>query len=335
MSFKRKLLLLYILFFVLGKGICQQVPLYSQYILNEFIINPSVAGIDGMTSINISGRKQWVGLKYAPETYFASVSTRILKSPFNISSSKINKGSKGRVGLGATFISDKNGAINRTHLQLTYAYHIFIQSNQLSFGLSAIGTQFKIDRELAELDASDPLSGILGKSAYFFDANFGVNYSTPKANIGISFNQLIQSRLRFGEIKADYDSLGLDHIRYLTLSGYYRFKMNSKYWEFEPSTLINTNIISENVYNKGYKPTFDATLTGRFIYKREYWAGLSVRTTGDVVLLLGLKVNMLYFGYSFDYGFSRVTLQTKGSHEVVLAVKLGDSTRRYRWLERY
>ncbi|MBN1599359.1 MAG: PorP/SprF family type IX secretion system membrane protein [Bacteroidales bacterium] len=331
----RKLLLLSTLLFLCGKGISQQVPLYSQYILNEFILNPAVAGIDGMTSVNFSGRKQWVGLKYAPETYFASISTRILKSPFGISNRRVRQGSKGRVGLGGYFLSDRNGAINRTHFQLTYAYHIFLQNYQLSFGLSAVTSQFKIDERLAELGPDDPLNSILGKSAYYFDANFGVNFATPKANIGLSVNQLIQSRLRFGEIDLDRDTLTLDHVRYLTLTGYYRLRLRNRNWEFEPSFLANSNIVSENVYTMGYKPNLQATVTGRFIYKREYWAGLSVRTTGDMILLMGLKVNKFYIGYSFDYGFSQVTRVSKGSHEVVLAIKFGDSTRRYRWLERY
>jgi hypothetical protein len=50
---------------------------------------------------------------------------------------------------------------------------------------------------------------------------------------------------------------------------------------------------------------------------------------------LGLRFDKLYFGYSFDYGFNEISLRTYGSHEIILAIKLGDSTRRYRWYERY
>ena len=117
-----------------------QSPIFSQYVLNEFIINPSVAGIDGMTTINFSARKQWVGWEFAPSTFAACFSTRLLKSDNTIlnrfySPNKYKKGSTGRVGLGASLINDYNGAINHINLNLTYSYHIFIDNNQLSFVL--------------------------------------------------------------------------------------------------------------------------------------------------------------------------------------------------------
>jgi len=45
----------------------QQLPLYSQYLYNKFLINPAVAGSDGFTSLNITAREQWVGYSGAQE----------------------------------------------------------------------------------------------------------------------------------------------------------------------------------------------------------------------------------------------------------------------------
>jgi len=303
-----------------------QGPVYSQYILNEFLINPSVAGYDGMTSINVSGRKQWVGLQNSPQTYSASVSTRLLKSPFSIKDGKLKKGSGGRVGLGAAFINDKNGAIDRTSLQLSYAYHIFLENKQLSFGLSGIATQFKIDDKLAELKDpnGDRLYGVLGKSTYIPDAAVGASLYTLKTQLGFSVSQLFQSPIKLGE--TSIDSKDIQQIRQYLLYGVYRFVLKSNpNWEVEPSAIVKGN----------EKLLFSADFTGRVVYKREYWAGLSVRTSGEFVLLLGLKMNRLYFGYSFDYGYNEISKLTYGSHEVFMAIKLGDSVRRYRWLERY
>jgi type IX secretion system PorP/SprF family membrane protein len=322
----RKLLLLLILSGLLfQQHFAQQVPIYSQYILNEFLVNPAVAGIDGMTSINTTGRKQWIGLKNAPETYSLTFSGRVLKSPFSIRNRKYRKGSKGRVGLGGAFISDWNGAINRTSLQFTYAYHIFIQNNQLSFGLSANATQFRIDQDLITLrdPNNDPVKNILDKSAYIPDAGAGISYSSHNGIIGLSVVNLLQSPIKFGN--QEIRSQELDHIRQYNLYGVYKLRLKNKYWEIEPSALLRGN---ENLH-------FSADFTGRLIYKKEYWAGLSVRTTGDFILLLGMKINRFYVGYSFDYGVNELSRVSYGSHEIVLALKLGDSARRYRWLERY
>jgi type IX secretion system PorP/SprF family membrane protein len=316
----------FILFFCCILPGWAQGPVYSQYILNEFLINPSVAGFDGMTTLNVSGRKQWVGFQNSPQTYSASVSTRILKSPFSIKDGKLKKGSGGRVGLGAAFISDRNGAIDRTSLQLSYAYHIFLENKQLSFGLSGIATQFRIDENLAGLKDpdGDRLNGVIGKSTYIPDAAVGVSLFTLKTQLGLSVSNLLQSPVKLGE--SYLDTKDIQQIRQYLLYGVYRFVLKSNPdWEVEPSAIIKGN----------EKLVFSADFTGRVIYQRMYWAGLSVRTSGEFVLLVGVKMNRIYFGYSYDYGFNAISKLTYGSHEVYMAVKLGDSVRRYRWLERY
>lgn len=62
--------------------IAQQVPMYSQYMMNGFLINPSLAGRDGYTTVNLTIREQWVGLNGAPATFAASFQTRILKNSY-------------------------------------------------------------------------------------------------------------------------------------------------------------------------------------------------------------------------------------------------------------
>ncbi|MBN1949727.1 MAG: type IX secretion system membrane protein PorP/SprF [Bacteroidales bacterium] len=308
-----------------GYSYGQQAPVYSQYILNEFLINPAVAGIDGMTSITISGRKQWLGLSYTPETYSASISTRILKSPLSVNEGKIRKSTKGRVGIGAAFVSDKYGAINRTSVQFTYAYHLFIQNYQLSFGLRILGTQLNIDPDLISFRDEDPLlESMLGESSFIPDAGFGLNFSTQNLHIGLSVNELLESRINFGD--AILDNAQLRYVRNYTFHGYYRTPLRqNRDWTFEPSWIIRGN----------EKAHFSGDLTARFVYKKEYWIGTSIRTSGELILFAGLKWNRALLGYSFDYGFNQLSYNSYGSHEIMIAFKLGDSIRRYRWLERY
>ena len=54
----------------------QQLPIYSQYMMNKFLINPAVAGSEGYTAFNLTSRKQWLGIKDAPLTFAASAQTR-------------------------------------------------------------------------------------------------------------------------------------------------------------------------------------------------------------------------------------------------------------------
>src|SRR5512137_1458750 len=106
----------------------QQVPMYSQYIMNGFLINPSFAGRDGYTTVNLTVREQWVGMAGAPNTYAASFQTRILKNSYISKSTSVRKKlvkptKGGKVGLGGYIFNDNNGIMKRTGLQAIYAYH--------------------------------------------------------------------------------------------------------------------------------------------------------------------------------------------------------------------
>ena len=53
-----------------GELKAQQLPLYSQYLMNGFMINPAMAGYDGYTAFNLTYRQQWLGFQGAPENLF-------------------------------------------------------------------------------------------------------------------------------------------------------------------------------------------------------------------------------------------------------------------------
>jgi type IX secretion system PorP/SprF family membrane protein len=324
---------LFLCFISTGIG-AQQMPRFSQYYFNEFLINPSVAGYDGRTIVNLTARKQWVGFsENTPQTALVSVQTRVLKKSYNIhnkgnGNNSFRPSSKGKVGLGAILYNDQNGAIHRTGLQFTYAYHIFIYNSQLSFGLSGNMFQYRISKEDARLKIPeiDPLNGVIGKSTLVPDASFGVNYMTRRWHVGLSVAQLFQSNLKIGNYAEYKTTNDLRLRRHYFILADYRFNLASKSkWEIEPSTIM---MVNERLQFQG-----DYTL--KAFYDRKYWFGISARTTSDFILLGGMRYKNYYFGYSFDYGFNGISRYTHGSHEITISAKFGDTARRYRWLERY
>ena len=82
-----------------------------------------------------------------------------------------------------------------------------------------------------------------------------------------------------------------------------------------------------------FKPQADIGLT--YIYDQAAWAGLSYRTSGALIAIVGVKYLNLNFGYSFDFTLQEIQRITYGTHELTIALKFGDSARRYRWLDRY
>jgi len=322
--------LIYILIFlmagVLAEG--QQLPVYSQYLYNKFLINPAVAGSDGYTSVNLTAREQWVGYYGAPRTYSFSVQTRMLKRGYFIRNALKKRSvyrpqTDGKVGLGGYFFTDMNGLIHRTGFQTSYAYHTWIQNEtQLSMGLAFTGYHYRIDdSEISFEDPNDPLLySNLRRGMFVPDASFGAYLLNPNYSVGFSAEQLFEAAGKISDAAYKYVKIK----RHYYLFGSYGFDLNT-YTILEPSFMF---MMSEQ-----FKPQADIGLT--YIYNTAFWGGLAYRTSGAIIASTGVKYLNLWFGYSFDFTLQEIQRITYGTHELTVALRFGDSARRYRWLDRY
>jgi type IX secretion system PorP/SprF family membrane protein len=322
-----------LLMFVTVTVMAQQKPLYSQYMFNTFLINPAAAGAEGFTSVNFTGRTQWLGLANAPQTQCISAQTRVLKNSFIAKAlslrKKYSKRSKsGRVGLGAYFYNDIYGAIRRTGGQGTYAYHIPLRQSQLSFGLSVEMFQYKLDKGMVQNTTALLNDAYINNNSFnkfIFDGNFGAQFTAPLWNAGLSISDLFNSSLNVDFGNGSNVSNRLE--RNYNITGGYKFEVN-RFVLIEPSTLLKFT----------ERGVFQMDLTARAYYREDYWGGLSYRTgagSGSIIVLAGVRVNKYYFGYAFDYTMSDISTNTLGSHEFMLSLKFGENARRYRWLNRY
>ena len=306
----------------------QQLPLYSQYLYNKFLINPAVAGSDGYTSVSLTAREQWVGYSGAPRTFSFSVQSRILKRSFILKETKVNRSiyrpkSDGKVGLGGYVFSDKNGLIQRTGFQFSYAYHMWLaNSTQLSMGLSVTGYQYKINEK--EIDFEDPnepwLNNNLRRGMFVPDMAFGAYLLNAKYSLGFSADQLLESSARVKDLA--YKNFKMSRQYYLF--GSYDFSSGT-YNIIQPSFLL---LMSGQI-----KPQADVGVT--YIFNTDFWTGLAYRTSGALIANVGVKYQNIFIGYAFDFTFQEIQRVTYGTHEITFAIKFGDNSRRYRWLDRY
>lgn len=324
-SFKRILFFVFILSLSYAAS-GQQLPLYSQYMMNSFLLNPAVAGSDGLTSFNLTAREQWLGFENSPRTIAISGQTRLLRSsPISRGRSVRNRPTlmsrSGNVGLGGYIFNDRNGIIDRTGIQGTYTYHIWMDRNQLSFGVSLTAFQLKLDERNSLLhNESDPLLNGRRNTLFVPDVNMGVYFSNPSYYIGFSSTQLLQSALKFGS-DGYKDFKMLRH--YYLMAGYGFFHENDL--TIEPSVMLQSTMESK----------VQADFNVRAYFRDDYWGGVSYRTSGALIMMGGVKVDRYYFGYAFDYSMSSIRKHSFGSHEFMISVKFGDTARRYRWLNRY
>src|ERR1035437_6575285 len=168
-----------LLFMVSFHAIAQQTPMYSQYMFNDFVINPAVASTYDYYQIRSTNRFQWVGIKDAPVTNVLSVYGPNKTGPW---------------GWGASVYSDNQGPTGKTGGYLSYAYYIKVYKDyKLSFGLNIGFVQFKIDESKITFANPEPtaISHVYSEP----DATAGLYLYNSKSFFGISVDQLFQNNL--------------------------------------------------------------------------------------------------------------------------------------------
>jgi len=293
----KKIILLAAMFLmIMSYSKAQQMPLYSQYMMNGFLLNPAMAGNVDYIPLRLTVRQQWVGINDAPSTQ--AISGHYL---FN------NK----KMGLGGYIYNDMFGPIRQTGLQACYAYHLTLgTNNKLAFGLAFKAFQFEYDETaLTVIDESDPVVQNAKESTFVPDADFGVYFydNEHKYFAGLAATQLIELDIKLDE--SNKNSM----VRHYYLTGGYKFKVSEEF-DVEPSILGKAT----------EKTPFQLDFNAKGYYKKNYWLGVSYRSSSDIVAILGIKVDKYYIGYSFDYPFSNINNYSTGSHEIMIGFNIGE-----------
>ena len=283
----------------------QQLPQLSQFMLNDFAVNPAIAGMNDYYQIKTSVRNQWVGIEDAPKTTLLSIYGK----------------SSDHVGLGGSVFNDQVGPTSRAGASLTYAYHLnFTDEVKMSMALSGGFTQFKIDKVgWNTFHTDDPLMDGAEAVNLVPDATFGLNiYEEDKWYLGIAVPQLLNSKLTLidedfvNNISVDMDgSLS----RHIYVMGMYNLEIDH-YWDLQPSVLFKT-VSNQNQIDMGLKT----------IYSDKFWMGMDYRTNGDISALLGFIIQEKFMiGYSYDIPNPDISQYTSGSHEFMFGVTFRPST---------
>ena len=305
--------------FLWGSLRAQQMPVYSQYFINGFVVNPALAGFDGTLKYQISARDYMIGVVESPKTFTASGNGRLLRQKPTVRNGKLTSHS-GRVGMGGLIFSDRNGLVNRIGMQYTYAYHIDFFKSQLSLGLSAALSQTRIDAH--RLDFNDPeplLRDGFGNLAYVPDAAVGIFYRKTNYYAGFTATNLFQRTIRIGE----YDNNFILYRHYFLHGG----------TSFD--TGVNAYVAPSFLLKATSNGLYQGEFTMRYSYKDDFWMAASWRTPQIAALMIGMHSKNLFVSYSYEYNFNIMRSFSFGAHELTLIYSIGDTERRYRWKIRY
>lgn len=323
------------LFVLLHLGCCnwlygQQQPQYTQYIFNNYVINPAITGIENYTDLKIGYRNQWQGVSGAPITSYVSMHMPLGKkflngdassfpsgggNPMSRSFVQTYKASEPHHGIGFHAVSDEAGPLSSLFVNLTYAYHIGISHNtNLSFGLSAGISRMHLDiSKVTTGEGADPaISGDVNDKLQP-DLGAGIWLYGPRYFAGISAQSLLGRTISFSNQVDPLYGQGKEVPHMFFTAGYKMYL--SENIAAIPSTMIK--------YVDPAPVTLDMNL--KLAFRDRFWIGGSYRKDDAIAAMVGFNMgSFLNLSYSYDYTTSNLNVSSNGSHEVVLGFLLNN-----------
>lgn len=308
----------------------QQKPHYTQYILNQYIVNPALTGIENYVDVKASHRHQWVGINDAPVTTYFTMHGAIGKTDYRTTATSFEvpgENPRGKRyweeytaaephhGIGVQMINDRTGPLNRFAAYATYAYHLGLTARtSISAGFGVGLTSISLNADKLQFDVQiDPAvytSGLLRKVRP--DVNAGVYLYSSDYFIGLSAQQVIPQKISFNEDAVTVEDGKL--VPHLFATAGYRFLVGADF-NFIPSVMVK--------YMNPLPTQFD--INAKLQYRNFAWVGASVRPKDGFAGMVGVNVsNTFNIGYSYDYTTSGLNAYSRGTHEILVGFLIGN-----------
>lgn len=316
-----------------GMALAQQKPQYTQYTLNNYLLNPAITGIEDYADLKLGTRHQWSGLEGAPQSYYATLHMPINKDmtasyrgprskgavPKEASSKRTNTYRRVRShhGLGAMAMATRTGPLKRGTFSLSYAYHQPITRNlRVAAGVAPGVIQYSLDPSYVRTAKQNDPAVVDGRiNEVKFDLNLGLWLYSRNFYVGTSGAQLVPSKRQLISTGgSEEDNKGELQKHYFITSGY-RFDLTPTF-SLIPSVMVKMAQPSP--------VSVDATV--KALYSDRLWVAASYRHKESVAAMAGLNIShLLDLAYSYDAGTSPLGRVNAGSHEVVLGFKISNT----------
>ena len=324
-----------IFIFLSLSGWCQAKPSYTQYILNNYILNPAITGIENYTDVKVSFRNQWTGIDGGPVTGYITIHGPIDKEDTRTSATSfemtgLNPRGKDywaqytapppHHGIGMTIMNDKAGYINRWSLYGSYAYHKPIGNRTtLAAGINIGLSSVNLDRSkiyFGNLDPNDPAIGYanneltrikpeLGAGLWLYSSHYFAGFSV--LNVIPGKNSFVKN-----------DKYGVYYTPNYFLTAGYRFSLDD-----------NFNLLPSFMFQY-WQPQLSGThINLKLQYRDVMWAGAGYRISSLISgysALVGLNIsNTINATYSYELSTtSRLKNYTGNTHEVLIGFIFGN-----------
>jgi type IX secretion system PorP/SprF family membrane protein len=291
-------------------GHAQQMAQYSQYMNNNYLLNPAVAGTEDYIDVKLSYRTQWVGIEGAPKTYYASVNSSLGRLRTQ-SKRTLHDWSRGFHAIGGLVYRDQTGPIARTALYGSYTYNLALtRSLRLALGVSVGMQQFSLDGSM--LQFYNTSTTVANQASRVPDATVGLWLYNENFYAGVSSAQILGNQL---DIAYDPGTRLLSPNkleRHYFLTGGVRLPLGEDV-SLVPSVLVK--------YMRPAPVSVD--VNAKIKFRDILWVGASYRVNDAFAGMAGINFSpVASLSYSYDAITSDLAGYQSGSHEVLLGLKL-------------
>ncbi len=301
----------------------------SQYIFNNFLLNPALSGMDSYIDLKVGHRQQWSGIDGAPTSQYISINAPIgdeeIRSSINSFSGRgYNPLSRSIVdsytaaephhGFGLIANTEKGGLVRQNSMNATYAYHLGLTSDvNMSFGVSGgiNSLSFNVEDVKAESEV-DPLFGADYNNRIRPDLGFGVWIYGPRLYVGASIKQVLGQRNVIRDNKSVAEAYQKPTMYATT---------GVKLFLDEEIAMIPSLLVS---YWSNAPAAVDLNM--KFAYQDIVWLAGSYRYNDAFSFMAGINVSSLVnLTYSYDMSTSAVRRVNRGTHEIGLGFLLNNT----------
>jgi type IX secretion system PorP/SprF family membrane protein len=292
-------------------ALAQQIAQYSQYMNNNYILNPGATGVEDYIDLKASYRTQWTGLEGAPKTFYVSGSASL--GPWRGSDKHpLRERLRPFHAVGGIVYNDVTGPTSRLGVYGSYAYNaVLTRTIRVALGASIGMQQFSVDGN--QLHFFDPTTQAASAASRVVDATAGLWLYSPDFYVGVSGAQLFGNQLDFsyGPNQLGVGAPGNSLKRHYFVTAGVRLPLSEDF-SLVPSVLL-----------KSVSPApRSVDINAKLKYRDLLWFGASWRAFDSVVAMVGLSYDQFTVGYSYDAGTSQLAGYNGGSHEILVGLRL-------------
>lgn len=275
------------------KALAQQPFTFTQYMNNLTPVNAAYSALDDVANVNVVGRKQFIGINGAPQTFLFNGSVPI---PSLTSTA------------GLIVLNDKYGPENLTEINAFFAKKIQLSSK--TYLSTAINGGFRVYK-VTNVDASDPKFNGTDISQTEANLGFSVMLHSDNYYVGLSLPRLSLNTIGKSAQENSY------YMNTYYLTGAYLQALSSDF-KFKPAALVT--------YSGSNLPV-EFNVSGTLYVKDVVGVGVNYRSTNDFAGILSLYINNnINLGYSYQFSTAAYTIGgiNNTTQEITLSYRFGN-----------